>query len=161
MAGRFAYFLIGGVAVVGGMVLQGDLNFAADGAEHEVARMVDRSVDRTVDGSVDRITGRETDRIVISGETGETAAADAATKRALSEAVAELVRAEAGLITLRLDDQIPAAVVKRAEQRRDLARQAVDRLADDARSEPRDDRDALRQTIRDEVRESVRAAVRS
>ena len=161
MAGRFAYFLIGGVAVVGGMVLQGDLNFDADGAEHEVARVVERTVDRTIDRTADRMVHRETDRVVIPGEDRQAVATDPAAKRALSEAVAELVRAEGSLITLRLDDEIPAAVIKQAEQRRDQARQAVDRLADDAKADTRGNRDALRQTIRDEIREGVRDAVRS
>jgi hypothetical protein len=161
MAGRFAYFMIGGVAVVGGMLLQGDLMFDTDRAEHEVTRAVertvDRSVDRSVDRTVDRINDRETDRIVIPGEDRQAVATDAAAKRALSEAVAELVRAEASLITLKLDDELPAASLKQAEQRRDLARQAVDRLADDARAETRGNRDALRENIREEIREAVRS----
>ena len=52
-------------------------------------------------------------------------------------------------------------MIKQAEQRRDLARQAVDRLADDAKAETRSNRDALRENIRDTVREGVRDAVRS
>ena len=165
MAGRFAYFLIGGVAVVGGMLLQGDLKFDSDRAGHEVTRTVDRAVDRTVDRTVDRsvdqIIDREADKIVRSGEDRQAVATDPAAKRALSEAVAELVRAEGNLITLRLDDEIPATAIKQAEQRRDQARQAVDRLADDARADTHGNRDALRQTIRDEIREGVREAVRS
>ena len=161
MAGRFAYWLIGGVAVVGGMVLQGDLNFDADGAEHEVARVVertvDRNVDRAVDRSVDRIVDREAERILGSGEDRPAVATDQAARRALSDAVAELVRAEGSLITLRLDDESPAAAVRQAEQRRDVARQAVDRLADDAKPQTEVNRDALRE----EIREGVRAAVRS
>ena len=162
MAGRFAYFLIGGAAIAGGMLLQGDLRFDSDSAEHEVVRAVertvDRSLDRTVDRTVDRIVDREADRIVIAGE--DQVATTPAAKRALSEAVAELVRAEGSLITLRLDDEIPAAVIKKAEQRRDAARQTVDRLADDAKAETRGNRDALRENIRDEIREGVRDSVR-
>jgi len=165
MAGRFAYLLIGGVAVVGGMFFQGDLRFDREGAEREVTRAVERTVDEkvesTVDRTVDRSVEREADRIVVTGEDRQAGPTDPAIRRALSAAVAELVRAEGSLITLRLDDEIPPAAIKQAEQRRDAARQAVDRLADAARADTRENRDALRENIRDEIREGVRDAVRS
>ena len=66
------------------------------------------------------------------------------------------MRAEGSLVTARLDDQTPAAVIKQAEHRRDLAREAVDRLAADAKAQSRGERDELRDTIRDEVRAAVR-----
>lgn len=156
MAGRFAYVLVAGAALVGGMYFQGDLDF--DG--HEVRAVVveggDRASDRRIDRRIDRIVDRETRKISRGDENGPSADLDAATRRALVEAVAELVRAEGSLVTAKLDDQTPAAVIKQAEHRRDLARQAVEQLADDAKAGSRGDRDALRQNIRDEIRDAVR-----
>ena len=160
MAGRIAYFLIAGAAIVGGMALQGDINFNDEHSGDRIARAVtedgdvaidrkvDRAVDRRIDGRVDRRVDRKVDR--------ETVTRDPATRHALSEAVGELVRAEGSLISLKLDDQIPPSVIKQAEQRRDFAKEAVERLADDARTGSRDERDAIRENLRDVIREAVR-----
>lgn len=157
MAGRLVYLLIGGAAVVGGMFVQGDLSINGDEIDRELARVAsiteNLGVDWSVDSKVDEI-------VAVRVSDGDEAAIDAMRKRALSEAVAELVRAEGSLITARLDDEMPTAV-RQAEQRRDAARQAVDRLADDVRAETGGSRDALRQNIRDDVREGVRSAIRS
>ena len=147
MAGRFVHFLIAGAAIVGGMITQGDIDLGM----HQDDGEVDRTVDRIVD--------RETDKIVIRSE-DKRVAVNPATKHALAAAVAELVRAEGSLITARLDEDLPAAVIKQAEQRRDLAKEAVERIADDAKAETRDNRE-LRQNIRDDVRDEIRDAVRS
>ena len=128
--GRFGYFLVGGAAIFAGMVVQGDVDLGTDHDGH--------------------------DRIVKSRD-GADGEIDRATKRALASAVEELVRAEGSLISARMDDETPAAVIKQAEQRRDAAKQAVERLADDAKAESRGNRDALRQNIRDEIRDAVRS----
>jgi len=154
MAGRLVYLLIGGAAVVGGMFVQGDLGDNGDEVDREVARVATIAQNIGVNWSVDS----KIDAVGVSD--GDEVAIDATRKRALSEAVAELVRAEGSLITARLDDEMPTAV-RQAEQRRDAARQAVDRLAEDVRAETRGNRDALRQNIRDDVREGVRSAIRS
>jgi hypothetical protein len=150
MAGRFAHFLVAGAAIVGGMIYQGDVNLDIDSDRHGTVKVHSAGDESVIEREVAKVVTQE----------GETVATDAATKRALSEAVAELVRAEGGLIAARLDDETPAAAITQAEQRRDAARQTVDRLADDVRSKTRD-RDSLRQNARDQVRESVREAVRS
>lgn len=135
--GRFGYIAVAGAALVAGMIVQGDINL---GSDHD-------GRDRTVE--------------IISGGDGQSGEIDRATKRALAQAVKELVRAEGSLIAARMDDDMPAAAIKQAERRRDLAKQAVDRIAADAKAESRGNRDALRHNIRDEVREGVRDAVRS
>jgi hypothetical protein len=149
MAGRIAYLMVAGSAIVGGMYFQGDLDFDGDRDRRSVT--VHESRDRDIDRRIDRIVDRETRRASRGGET-----VDAATKRALAEAVAELVRAEGSLVAIKLDGNIPAEAIKQAEHRRNLARQAVDRISDEVKVQSRGDRDELRQTIRDEVRAAVR-----
>jgi hypothetical protein len=157
MAGRFAYFLIAGGAIVGGMVLQGDISFDDHDADIEVAQALLSGNEREIDRKVDRIIDRETHNMTVRHEVDQPGAIDAANKRALSAAVAELVRAEGSLITAKLNDDMPAAAIKQAEERRDAARQAVERLSADVKSESRGNRDALRQNIRDTVRDAVRS----
>ena len=167
MAGRLVHFAVAGAAIAGGMVFQGDLDLGSS-HDREIDRKVDRSVDRRVDRRVDRSIDRTVDRIVdratdnIDIRTGDgRSEVDPATKRALAAAIAELVRAEGSLITARIDDDLPAAVITQVEQRRDAARKEVDRIADGVRASSQGDRDELRESIRDDVRESVREAVRS
>ncbi len=160
MAGRLVHFLVAGAAIFRGMVIQGDIDLESELGDHEAARPASQ-VDRRVDRRVDRIVDRATRKMVVRGEDGQTVEPDAATKRALAAAVAELIRAEGRLVTAKLDDETPATAIEQAEQRRDLARETVERIADDARAETRGNRDALRQNIRDEVREGARDAVRS
>jgi hypothetical protein len=157
MAGRFAYFLIAGGAIVGGMALQGDLNFDSHDGDVEVAQALLSGNDREIDRKVDRIIDRETHQMTIRHGDDRSDRLDPAAKQALSAAVAELVRAEGSLITAKLDDDMPAAAIKQAEERRDAARQAVERLSDDTKAESRANRDALRENIRETVRDAVRS----
>lgn len=147
MAGRLAYAAVVGSALLGGMALQGDLNF-----NDRESRHIDRAVDRSVDRSVDRTVDRAVERSVARDERVRRSE----TRRAMSAAIAELARAEGSLIALKVDEQTPAAVIKQAEDRRNAARAEVDRLADEAKADSAD-RDALRQTIRDSVRDAVRS----
>ena len=161
MAGRIGYLMVAGAAIFTGMVVQGDINLGSDHAGHGVAKDIRDGDDGEIDRVVERIVDRATNKIEIRGDGGKTAETDPATKRALAAAVAELVRAEGSLITAKLDDDMPAAAIEQAEQRRNLAKQAVERIAANAKAGTRGNRDALRQNIRDDVRESVRDAVRS
>jgi hypothetical protein len=145
MAGRVAYFMIAGGALAGGMLLQGDLKFDNDRAD----RRIDRHVDRAVDREVDRAEVRAEDRRTVTSER--------VARRDLSDAIADLVRAEGSLITAKLDENIPAAAIRQAEQRRDRARDVVERLSEDAKAASQSDRDALRENIRDSVRDAVRS----
>lgn len=156
MAGRFAYFLIAGGALVGGAALQGDINFNARDGDVEVAQAVLSGDKGQIDRKVDRIIDRETPNMAVNRD-GNDQALDPAAKRALSAAVAELVRAEGSLISAKLDDAMPAAAIKQAEERRNAARGAVERLSADAKAESRGNRDALRENIRATVRDAVRS----
>jgi hypothetical protein len=151
MAGRFAHFLIAGGAIVGGMIYQGDLELDVGSADHKVVKVRHGGDGATID--------RQGAGAEVRGKDGQAMASDPATRRALSEAVAELVRAEGSLVAARLDDETPAAAIRQAERRRDLARQSVDRLAEAASTETRGDRDDLRRTIRDEIRQGLRESV--
>src|SRR6478672_2661457 len=142
MARRFAYFLVGAAAIVTGMIVQGDIDLGSHHEGHDRIVKVSSGGDGEIDRTIDRIIDRATDKIEIDGDDGRAVATDPATKRALAEAVKELVRAEGSLIAARMDDDTPAAVIKQAEQRRDLAKQAVDRIAADAKAESRGNRDA-------------------
>lgn len=157
IVGRFGYFLVAGAAIVGGMVIQGDVDLGSDHDGHDRTVKISTGGDDEIDRTVDRIVDRATDKMEIRGDDGQAVATDRATKRALAEAVKELVRAEGSLIAARMDDDMPAAAIKQAEQRRDLAKQAVERIANDAKAESRGNRDALRQNIRDEIRDAVRS----
>ena len=154
MAGRLAYMAMTGGAILAAMVLQGDINFndrvESRHEEKRIDRIADRAVDRTVDGRVDRRVERSLSR-------ADERQRDAATRRALSAAIAELARAEGSLITLKMDDAIPADVIEQAEERRNAARAEVERVADDAKVDNSAERDALRETIRESVRDAVRS----
>jgi len=158
MAGRFGYLLIGGAALFAGMVVQGDIDFHDDDVVIHRSVKSDRA-EPDIDRRIDRIVDRATEKIEIRGENGRNAV-ETPTEGTLAAAIAELVRAEGSLITARMDDDLPASTIKQIEQRRDAARQDVDRIAKDVRARSRDDRDALRQEIRDDVRETIRDAVR-
>jgi hypothetical protein len=149
MAGRFVYLLVAGAAIAGGMALQGDLKFNQD--ERETRSHV-RASDRV---EVERRVERSAERRETRDEAREVERREQVVERQIADAVAELVRAEGGLITAKLDDNIPAAALKQAEARRDAARDAVERLSDEARAASADDRDALRENIRDSVRDGV------
>jgi hypothetical protein len=141
MAGRFAYFLIAGGAVLGGMVLQGDLKLNDD-SPSGVSR-------GQADGELgdDRRANR---RHRLS------AAQEHALERQFSNAIAELARSEGALITIKLDDDTPATAVAEAEKRRDAARETLERLADDPAIASGLDRAALREQLRDGAQEAVR-----
>ena len=141
MAGRIVHFVVAGAAIVTGMMVQGDINVGQN-AEREVHRGSDRVVDR-----------RSEQIQVRTGQTqGEV---DSETKRALAAAVAELVRAEGSLIAAKLDDKVSAEAIEHVEHRRDVARDTVERVADEARAQSRGNREAIRE-IREEVRDALR-----
>lgn len=156
--GRIGAVLIAGAALFAGMVVQGDVDLGIgddDVAVHrsERADRVDRRIDRAVDRATSRIE-RDAGRAIADAN-------DPVTEQAMAAAVAELVRAEASLVTAKLDSNMPPAAIRQAEQRRDLAKEAFERLADDARAQGRANRDSNRQQVRDEIREGIRDAVRS
>ena len=154
MAGRFGYFLIGGAAIFAGMVVQGDLDLDDDDVVvHRVAKS-DRG-----DRDIDRIIDRATRGIDSRGEDDQPIEENPVIRRQMAGAIAEYLRAEVSLAAAKSDDKLPKAALDQAEQRRDLARLAVDRLADEAKAVSRDDREEIRENLRDEVRDAVREGV--
>jgi len=163
MLSRIFWIGIAGIALVGGMIVQGDRGIFSwgDDADHQ------RSVAHRIESRVDAAIDRSFDKMQVVGSNGEEIDVPAETKRALASAVAELVRSEADLAVTRIGDE-DEGTVRAAEARRTQARAEVDRLkAEIERLEnaPARDSDAItaevRQQIRDEVRAEIRDAVRN
>ena len=156
MVGRVGSLAIAGAAIFAGMVVQGDVNFGDDD-DARVERS-DRG-ERNFDRRVDRIIDRSTRGIDSRGEDDEPIEQNPVIRRQMVDVIAEYLRAEAGLITAQSDEKLPKTVLVQAEQRRDAAKLAVDRLADEAKAVSRDDRSKIRENLRDEVRDAVRDGV--
>lgn len=161
MAGRFVSLLIGGAAIVAGMAVQGDLDIGDDSNDRGEAR-VERSerAERKFDRRVDRIVDRATRGIDSRGDDDVPIEENPVIRRHMVGAIAELLRAEVNLATAQNDDKLPKAALEQVEKRRDAAKLAVDRLADEAKAVSRDDREEIRENLREEVRDAVRDGVR-
>ena len=161
MVGRVGSLAIAGAAIFAGMVVQGDINIGDDSNDRDEAR-VERSdsADRVFDRRVDRIIDRSTRGIDSRGDDDQPIEQNPVIRRQMVGVIAEYLRAEAGLIKAQSDDKLPKTALVQAEQRRDAAKLAVDRLADEAKAVSRDDRDEIRENLREEVRDAVRDGVR-
>ncbi|MEO8141099.1 MAG: hypothetical protein ABI617_00415 [Sphingomicrobium sp.] len=159
--GRIGSVLIAGAALFAGMVVQGDVNIGDEIGDHGSARVHrgDRG-ERDFDRRVDRIVDRATRGIDSRGDDDVPIEQNPVIRRQMVGAIAELLRAEISLANAKSDDKLPRAVLVQAEQRRDAAKLAVDRLADEAKAVSRDDRDEIREGLREEVRDAVRDGVR-
>lgn len=150
MAGRLAWILAGGAAIVGGMAIQdGDMISFSDGR-------IDREIDREIDQARDEAASvRDSRRIIVdaSSESGRQAV------RAMTDAVADLVKAEAALAAVQIGENDDPEEVAGARAARDRARAEVERLKTEL--EARDGSQATRDEIRAQVRGEVREAVRN
>lgn len=149
MAGRLAWILAGGAAVVGGMAIQDGhiFSFSPD----------DRHIDRKVDEAVDEARAERADRrVVIDGQPVDP---DEAAVRAMTDAVADLVKAEAALAAAQIGSDDDPAEIAGARAQRDRARAEVERLK--VEMQDRDGSAETRRAIRDQVRSEVREAVRN
>ena len=156
MLSRIFWVGIAGLAMVTGMVLQGD-NWFFGSSDRAIDIGIDRAVDRTVDRAVDR----SVDHLQVVGPDGQQIAVSPDTKRAMAEAVGRLVKAEADHAVLRIGDASEDEM-RASNARRVQARAEVDRLkAEIKRQEQAPDRDAVREEVRREIRDTVREAVRS
>ena len=161
MAGRFVSLLIGGAAIVAGMAVQGDLDIGDDSSDRGEARVEhSERADRKFDRRVDRIVDQATRGIDSRGDDDVPIEENPVIRRHMVGAIAELLRAEASLATAQNDDKLPKAALEQVEKRRDAAKLAVDRLADEAKAVSRDDRNEIRENLREEVRDAVRDGVR-
>ena len=155
MAGRLAWILAGGAAVVGGMAIQDGDIFSFQSDDRRIDRHVDREVDREVDEAIAKTKERRAGgKIVIDGRR----ASEEQTVRAMTDAVAELVKAEAALAAAQIGSDDDPAEVAGARAQRDRARAEVERLKAEmeARDGSQEARDAIRAQVRSEVREAVR-----
>lgn len=157
--GRIGAVLIAGAALFAGMVVQGDVDIDDDDVVVHRVERADRG-ERNFDRRVDRIIDRATRGIDSRGADDKPIEQNPVIRRQMAGAIAEYLRAEASLAIAQNDKNLPKAALAQAEQRRDAARVAVDRLADEARAVSRDDRDEIRENLRDEVRDAVRDGVR-
>ena len=150
MAGRLAWIIAGGAAIIGGMAIQDGEMFSFGGDD----RQFDREVDAAIDGAVAVREERGTPTIVVNGRP----VSEDEAVRAMTGAVAGLVKAEAALAAAQIGSDEDPAEVAGAREQRDRARAEVERLkaaleAADGSSEARD---AIRKQVRSEVREAIR-----
>jgi len=155
MLSRIFWVGIAGLALVTGMVLQGD-NWLFGSSDRAIDIGIDRAVDRTVDRAVDR----SVDHLQVVGSDGQQIAVPPDTKRAMAEAVGRLVKAEADHAVLRIGDASENEM-QASNTRRVAARAEVDRLKEeierqDEGSDEATVRDEVRREIRDEIREAAR-----
>lgn len=157
MAGRIAWILAGGAAVVGGMMMQDRVMFGWDDHEPRVERHAEVKVGSIVDDVIDS----QTDRLTVVTDDGAAVDVPPEVKRQMAQAVADLVRAEAALAVADVRDQ-PRDQMRAARDRRDAARDRVDKLAEqiEDREQREDVRDSKRE-IRDKIRSEIRDALRN
>ena len=150
MAGRLAWILAGGAAIVGGWAIQdGDFFSFSD------ERSPDREIDRAIDEARDE--RGESARIVVPADRRRSEA-DAETIEALTEAVQALVKAETALAAASLERDSDPEGYRTAQLQRDRARAMVEELRADIEMQgaPAAVREQVREQIRTEVREAVR-----
>lgn len=161
MAGRLAWILAGGAAIVGGMAIQGSSIIDFDSGEHE-ERVVKEAI---AEAKAERIADRVVRTEVIDSEGGR-AEADADRIESINDAVADLVKAEAALAVAQMGSNPNPEEVRLARVERDEAQARVDRLNREVSEEAASGgvdagRDAVRDQIRDNVRQEVREAIRN
>ena len=157
MLSRILWVGVAGIAIVAGMAMQDGDRIFSWGDEREASakseHVIEAGVQRAIDGSFDKMQ--------VVGTDGEEIDVPAETKRAMAEAVGELVKAEADLALARVGEDDPDAV-REASARRVEARAKVDRLKAAIKSEDRAaqvSENAVRDQVREEIRTSVRDAV--
>ena len=163
MLSRILWVGVAGIAIIAGMAMQdgdgivswGDHREASAKSEH----VIEAGVQRAIDGSFDKMQ--------VVGADGEEIEVPAETKRAMAEAVGDLVEAEADLALARVGEDDPDEV-REASERRDKARAEVDRLKAEikglqrsAQSENRALAEEIKREVREDVKETVREAVRN
>ena len=154
MLSRIFWIGLAGIALVAGMILQDGRGMISwdDSGDHK------QSVETRVDAAIDRSFAK----MQVVGSDGEEIDVPTETKRALANAVAELVRAEADLAVTRIGDEDDGKI-RAAEARRTQARAEVDRLKAEIErlgKAPARDSDAITAEVRQQIREEVRAEIR-
>jgi hypothetical protein len=158
MAGRIVWIGIAGLALATGMVLQDGPKIWTLAAQSEITTKGERAIDAKIDAAIDRGIAK----MEVTDSGGRAIDVAPETKRAMADAVGELVKAETDLALLKVrdggDEEMQAA-----ETRRDQARTQVETLKADIEKqrEAAGTQDgAVRTQVRDEIRDEVREAVR-
>lgn len=166
MAGRLAWILAGGAAIVAGMAFQGDM-FGNDGKDHPTVEIRSHDgkelTDQKVGGVVDRIIQQKIAESKVIDENGDPVEVDSEVMKELASAVSELVKANGALALMTIGKDPPKEQMDAAQRRIDEAQARVDALSDqidaakDQSEEQRDDqKDRIRKQVRDEVRRAMR-----
>ena len=162
MLSRIFWVGIAGIALVAGIALQdGDWIFGSDD------RTVDIGIERAVDRTVDRAVDRSVHRIQVVGSDGREFDVPPETKRALTDAVGRLVKAEADLAIVRVrdggSDEIQAASARRDQARAevDTLKAAIKQQEQAAKLASGDASARIEGDLRDDIRATVRDAVRN
>ena len=163
MASRIFWFLVAGLALVGGIIWQEGVGIISwddqDGVAVKAEEQVERQIERAVDKGIEKMT--------VVGADGEEIDVPVEAKRALAEAIGRLASAQADLVMLRVRDarteEIQAATVRRDEARADADRlkEVIKRHDQALTTEDAAVREQIRQEVRQDVREAVREAVRN
>jgi hypothetical protein len=159
MLSRIFWIGIAGIALVGGIILQGGSGIFSWGDDADHQRSVAQRIETKVDAAIDR----SFDKMEVVTVDGKQIDVPPETKRALAGAVGELVKAETDRAMLKVRDASEQEI-DAADARVDRARADVDRLKDQIEQQKDvaiDQRDAIREQIREDVRETVRDAVRN
>jgi predicted GTPase len=160
MLSRIFWIGLAGLALLGGIAMQNGHGIIS-WDDHDGDRS--QSIEQKIEARVDRAIDRSFDKMDVVDSDGKEIDVPPETKRALADAVGQLVKAETDLAMLRIRDGSDKDIDE-AQARRDQAKANIDRLKDqiEARKElTEDSRDALREQIRAEVRETVRDAVKN
>ena len=156
MLSRIFWIGLAGIALVGGMILQGGgslISWGDGGHQRSVAHRIETKVDAAIDHSFDKMSTVTVD--------GKEIDVPPETKRALAGAVGELVKAETDRAMLKVSDASEQEM-DAADARVDRARAEVDRLKDQIEQQKdvaQDQRDVIHDHVRDEVRQTVHDAV--
>ena len=156
MLSRIFWISVAGIALVAGMVVQGDSIFGWHDRAHEI-----RDSHRA-DSQIDRIIDRSFDKMEVTDAEGRKVEVSAETKRDLAGAVSRLVKAETDLALARMGDDDQQEMSSARDRIAD-ARADIERLKTQIKSAElaaRVEHDAVREEIRREIQEDVRASVR-
>ena len=159
MLSRIFWIGIAGIALIGGIILQGGRGIFSWGDDADHQRSVAHRIETRVDAAIDH----SFDKMQVLGSDGKEIDVPPETKRELAGAVGRLVKAETDLAFLSVRDGSQEELTA-AKVRRDRANAEVDALQ--ARIERQkqvtnDQADAVREQIRADVRDTVREAVRN
>lgn len=155
MLSRIFWIALAGVALIGGIIYQNGSLIDLGHSDLVREQAIEAKIGRTVENHL-------ADHVTVVTADGHDVTVPRETKKALGEAVSELVAAKAELAILRARNA-DTAEIQAVERRSEQARARVERLKEDIDEQKRlshGDRDAIRTQIREDVREAVRGSLR-